>query len=254
MKAVVAVSLFPLLVAQFSASIVVYAFRPSPNRPAKCSTHRQMVGTSVLPDTTPLPTHTFAGMVEQAMVEKFGSSQDIQRILTSWRLVEMGYEHKEYAGPSNVSPDQSQCHQHCHSYVPGLSIREYWDVEDSKLQPWTNKLSKSFKDIQNEFARVALTNSEQLAQQGNNIWAGALTEDASSYGTDWKTLVLCDRGVWDPINVNLFPKTAKAVRDAGVPATEVFFASMKPHSVIQPHTDFTNFVLTCHLPLIIPES
>ncbi|CAB9501239.1 asparaginyl beta-hydroxylase [Seminavis robusta] len=209
---------------------------------------------SSLPDTsTPLPPHTFAGMVEQSLLEKF-NEKDITRVLTSWRLLEKDYEHREYAGPSDLSPESSQCHQHCHSYVPGLSIRPFWDVATHGDGDWTRTLPKRYKEIREEFTRVALTDPDQLERQGNNIWAGALTEDASSYGVDWKTLVLCDRGVWDPVNVNLFPKTSKAVRDCGVPATEVFFASMKPNSSIKPHTDFTNFVLTSHLPLVIPES
>lgn len=209
---------------------------------------------SKLPETPPLSPNTFAGMVEQGLLNKFGGPDDIERILTSWRLLEKDYVHDEYAGPDDISPEESQCHQHCHSYVPGLSIQEYWDVNSDELSPWTKKLQKKFKEIRNELKQVALRDPDKLEQKGNNIWAGALTEDASSYGTDWKTLVLCDRGIWDPVNVNLFPKTAKAVYDSGVPATEVFFASMKPNSIIKPHTDFTNFVLTCHLPLVIPES
>jgi len=98
------------------------------------------------------------------------------------------------------------------------------------------------------------SNMDELVHKGNNIWAGALTVDASSYGEGWKTLVLMNRGIWDPINVNLFPVTAKAINDIGVPAVEVFFASMKPHTKIKPHSDFTNFVLTSHLPLDIPYS
>ena len=54
--------------------------------------------------------------------------------------------------------------------------------------------------------------------------------------------------------MNLFPKTAKAVHDSGVPVTEVFFASMKGPSSIKKHTDFTNFVLTSHLAIEIPYS
>lgn len=213
--------------------------------------------TTTLPDTsTPLHPHTFAGMVEQGMIEKAGGdASKIQRILTSWRLLDKDYEHREYAGPADVSPEDSMCHQYCHSYVPGLSIQPFWDPsKDETLPKWTQPLQKRYKDIRSEFTRVALADPDQLAEQGNNIWAGALTDDASSYGTDWKTLVLCDRGVWDPVNVNLFPKTAQAIHDCGVPATEVFFASMKPNSSIQPHTDFTNFVLTSHLPIVIPES
>lgn len=29
---------------------------------------------------------------------------------------------------------------------------------------------------------------------------------------------------------------------------------MKPHTSIKPHSDFTNFVLTSHIPLVIPEN
>jgi hypothetical protein len=157
---------------------------------------------TTLPDTSdPLPPHTFAGMVEHGLLQKFGGAKDIQRILTSWRLLEKDYEHKEYAGPPHLSPDDSNCHQHCHSYVPGLTIRPFWDCQkEPSLAPWTKALQKRYKEIRTEFQRVAIADPEGLQQKGNNIWAGALTKDASSYGLDWKTLVLCDRGVWDPVS------------------------------------------------------
>lgn len=163
--------------------------------------------TTTLPDTsTPLHPHTFAGMVEQGLKEKFGGPQQIQRILTSWRLLDQDYEHKEYVGPDNVSPGDSMCHQHCHSYVPGLASQEFWDPDQTTtLNKWALPLQKKYQDIKEEFTRVALADSEKLAQEGNNIWASALTEDASSYGVDWKTLVLCDRGVWDPVSLRKQP-------------------------------------------------
>ena len=70
----------------------------------------------------------------------------------------------------------------------------------------------------------------------------------------WKTLVLLNRGQWDETNASLFPITAKAIHSSGVPVAEAFFASMKPHTDIKPHSDFTNFVLTSHLPLVVPEN
>ena len=66
--------------------------------------------------------------------------------------------------------------------------------------------------------------------------------------------MLLNRGQWDDDNARLFPVTSRAIRDSGVPVVEAFFASMEPHSVIKPHSDFTNFVLTCHLPLVVPEN
>jgi aspartate beta-hydroxylase len=140
--------------------------------------------------------------------------------------------------------------QECHSYVPGLTIKPFWDSKDFD---WAAYLEKSYPDIRKEFDRVN-ADMQTLKEEGNNIWAGALTEDASSYGEGWRTLVLMNRGRWDPVNVNLFPKTAKAVHDSGIPATEVFFACMTGPSQIKRHTDFTNFVLTSHLAVDIPYS
>ena len=212
-----------------------------------------------IPETRPLPPHTFAGMVEAGIMERYGSDS-VDRVLQSWRLLEAGYEHKvpvEHLPPAPTGTkyasiatqdDKTMCVQQSHSYVPGLTIQPFWPD-----QPWQKKMESKYSAIRDEFLRVT-QDSSTLQQQGNNIWAGALTDDASSYGVGWKTLVLMDRGYWDPVNVNLFPKAAKAIRDANVPATEVFFASMEPHSEIAPHSDFTNFVLTSHLALDIPYS
>ena len=205
-----------------------------------------------LPETVPLPPHTFAGQVEQALIEKFGrgggDTSSIDRVLQSWRLLERDYVHRQYVGPDESSSTTSQCHQLAHSYVPGLTAREFWDPSQFD---WCQKLQSKYSAIRQEFLRVT-ANAEALATQGNNIWAGALTNDAASYGPGWQTLVLMNRGFWDAVNVNLFPVTAQAVHQSQCPAVEVFFASMQPHTNIAPHSDFTNFVMTSHLPLVVP--
>ena len=185
-------------------------------------------------------------MVEQGLLRRFDESE-IQRVLTSWRLLDKDYKHRVYVGePSREG--SSNMIQECHSYLPNLTVRPWWDPQDFA---WTKTLELKYKEILKEFNDV-MSDMDRLQQMGNNIWAGALTQDAASYGEGWKTLGLMDRGWWDPVNVNLFPKTAKAIHDCGVPVSEVFFASMKGPSSIKLHTDFTNFVLTSHLPLIIP--
>lgn len=223
---------------------------PTAVSPRRCGNTRLFSSTatpSTPPETSPLSPHTFAGMVEKGMIDRFGEEK-IDRILQSWRLLERDYEHNEFVGKGD--PDSSKCHQHCHSFVPGLTVKEFWDAEDFE---WCRKLAKKYKAIREEFKSVT-SNMDELVKEGNNIWAGALTDDASSYGEGWKTLVLMNRGFWDPVNVNLFPITSKAIDELEVPAVEVFFASMKPHTEIKPHSDFTNFVLTSHLPLDIPYS
>ncbi|KAG7345883.1 beta-hydroxylase [Nitzschia inconspicua] len=204
---------------------------------------------SSLPDTSrPLSPHTFAGMVEQGLKERF-DEREIERVLTSWRLLDQEYYRKEFVG-NDPSIDSEDLVQECHSYLPGLSIQPFWNAKDFG---WANYLESRYSEIRKEFDAVT-ANMAKLQNEGNNIWAGALTTDAASYGEGWKTLVLMDRGRWDPTNVNLFPITAQAVHDSGVPATEVFFASMAGPSEIKKHSDFTNFVLTSHLALDIPDS
>lgn len=191
----------------------------------------------------------FAGMVAEELKARFGEVE-VRRVVESWTLLDQGYEHRAFVGGDDVDPATSNMHQHAHSYVPGLTAKSFWDASDFA---WAKKLEQKYKVIRKEFD-AAVNDMEKLRREGNNVWSGALTDDASGYGEGWRTLVLLDRGSWDPDNVRIFPKTCKAIRDSGVPAIEAFFASMKPNTDIKPHSDFTNFVLTSHLAVRIPES
>ena len=239
-----------------STSRITTAIRKPSNLRSTVEDFRQV---TTIPSTEPPASHTFVGKVENALTAKYGS-EETQRVIQSWRLLDKEYEHREYFGPTDsdgdteISAEESNCYQYAHSYVPGLTCKPFWDINDQETPlPWATKLQKSYKQIRKEFLSVT-SDMKALTQEGNNIWAGALTEEAGGYGEGWSTLVLKDRGMWDEVNCNLFPKTAKAVEQSGIPATEVFFASMKPHTDIKLHSDFTNFVLTSHLALDIPDN
>jgi aspartyl/asparaginyl beta-hydroxylase (cupin superfamily) len=222
--------------------------------PAATDTNDDALINTTPPPTRPLSPLTFAGQVEAALIDKFGGAEPIQRVLDSWRWADMDYSHKEFVGPRQdppaTDPKSSNCHQLAPSYVADLTCRQFWD---SSQFEWAKKLESSYEDIKNEFVGVT-ADMDSLTKRGNNIWSGALTDDATGYGEGWKTLVLVNRGMWDPVNAKLFPKTAKAVHNSGIPTTECFFASMQPGSDIKLHSDFTNFVLTSHLALVIPEN
>ena len=214
-----------------------------------------MRSVSNMPSTsTPLSRNTFAGQVEQALTQRFDPTK-IERVITSWRLAELGYEHREFVGDQQVPPitdaSTSRCYQHAPSFVPGLKATAWWDNAGNDLA-WAKSLSKSFENIRDEF--VSVMSAPDKLSEGNNVWAGALSTDAESYGEGWKTLVLLNRGQWDENNAKLFPTTSRAIHKSGAPVAEAFFASMKPQTSIKPHSDFTNFVLTSHLPLVIPEN
>jgi aspartate beta-hydroxylase len=233
-----------------------------------------------------LSPHTFAGMVERQLMERFAKSlsssstttttatvpmddssdqstnpHPVERILQSWRLLEQDYIHQEYLDRNNninnninhnqESTDKNMSYQLCHSYVPGLTIREFWNVSQFD---WCQRLASQYESIRHEFLSV-IAHPEYLQQQGNNVWATALDPQvAQQYGSGWSTLVLMNRGMWDVQNVHLFPITSQILYDCHIPAVEIFFASMQPNSTIPYHSDYTNFVLTSHLGIDIPHN
>lgn len=106
-----------------------------------------------LPLTTALSPNTFAGRVEQGILQRFGT--DAQRIVESWRLLDQDYEHNEFVGYQQTPPimnrEDSNCNQKCHSFVPGLPAKTFWDTENVE---WSQKLKSKYKEIKKEFIKV----------------------------------------------------------------------------------------------------
>ena len=70
------------------------------------------------------------------------------------------------------------------SLFPGLKAVAWWDNVDDL--PWAKSLSANFPAIRDEFTSV-ISSPDKLESEGNNIWAGALTTDAESYGVSFDT-------------------------------------------------------------------
>ena len=70
---------------------------------------------------------------------------------------------------------------------------------------------------------------------------------------DHDPLGLLDRGVWDPVNCRLFPKTVALLKESKTPCVEAFFAKMPAGTSIGAHSDGCNFHLTSHLGDDVPE-
>jgi len=191
------------------------------------------------------PLSAFAARLDGEVVARFGES-GTARVREAWALMDREYVHEEA-----LIDGHEYMKQEARSYLPGLSAVPFWETGGAA---WARRLEDDWAVVRDEFEAVALKNSASLEKKGNNVWAAAAdAESAGKYGQDWRTLVLMDRTTWDPTNCALFPRTAKLLDDAGVPCVEAFFASMKPRSKINPHTDSCNFILTSHLGLRIPE-
>jgi len=100
--------------------------------------------------------------------------------------------------------------QQANSYIEGLEPIPFHEVED---HPWMVELEKHAETIRKEFI---LSQARDLSR-GNRIWEMALTKDALAYGPDWRTLVLQDRGRWEPTNTQFFPNTTKIIKSLNAP-------------------------------------
>eukprot|EP00611_Tribonema_gayanum_P007205 TRINITY_DN1652_c4_g1_i1.p1 TRINITY_DN1652_c4_g1~~TRINITY_DN1652_c4_g1_i1.p1 ORF type:complete len:379 (+),score=109.18 TRINITY_DN1652_c4_g1_i1:53-1138(+) len=186
-------------------------------------------------------TESLGDKIERALIIRFGKDK-VQRVVDCFNKSRKG-EAFEMQWPDKGLQQAS-------SYMEGLFAEPWHDAADGNMYPWAAKLEQQAGVIASELKAVMA--KKGVEKQGTNIWSVAARDDALAYGPDWRTLVLQDR-VWDPVNMELFPKTATIVQECGIPSCEVFFAKQAPRTGIKPHTDDTNFILTAHLGLDVPE-
>jgi len=200
----------------------------------------------------PCGTLSFAEQVDVSLKWKF-NPRDIHRVLGSWRRMAKG---EVCRGPVSL-PGHDSAHpymrQEADSFIDDLPITLFYEPLQFE---WAKQLEAHAELVLDEFLEVV--GGSDLEERGHNVWidagAGGVEDpNALAYGPEWRTLALQVRGVWDPVNVALFPKTVDLLRSVGVPTVEIFFAKMPAGSVINPHSDGCNFHLTSHLGLVVPE-
>lgn len=197
------------------------------------STHRRP---AALPPTTP------DTRVETAFRELFGTSPAMERVLASYTRAE--------SGPPYECLHAGLGLQQASSYIEGLSARPWLEVDAAKGEAghaWAAALQPHWQAIA---AEVQSASARGVERKGSNVWAPAARADGAAYGAEWRTLVLQDRGRWDPTNAALFPTTVRLVRDVvQAPSLECFFARQAAGSGIKAHSDNCNFIHTAHLGL-----
>jgi len=179
--------------------------------------------------------------IYHALENRYGRARCL-RVLDSLTFSAKGQEYTRYHPGKGL--------QKASSYIANLTAEPFYDLNAEHFS-WMRELESHSSTIRAELSN-ALSDPD-LPELGNHIWAAAAREEAIAYGPDWKTLVLQDRCHWEETNCKLFPKTVELVKRSKVPSVEVFFARQEPLTGIKPHTDNTNFILTSHLGLEVPE-
>jgi aspartate beta-hydroxylase len=191
-----------------------------------------------------------ASAIDASLRSRF-DERHIGRVLSAWQRMRDGMLHDEPLPSDSLDP---MMRQQANSFIEGLPTQPFHDA--SQLS-WVRGLEGQWEEIAAELASVLARGGPE--QCGGNDWAGigdatgGRDATAVSYGPEWRTLGLQDRGLWDPLNMRIFPRTTAALRECEVPCVEAFFAKMAAGSDIKPHSDGCNFHLTSHLGLDVPE-
>lgn len=165
-------------------------------------------------------------------IRRLHEGANVERVVETWNKGVIGeVTTKEWAKKGS---------QIAASYIEGL-YTETW--HDPETYPWIKTIEASANVIRDELHRVC---DEGAA------WAPAVGDDAEAYGPGWQKLVLQDR-TWQPTVCDLFPKTRDIIEGCGAPSVDVLFARQSAQSGIKPHTDNSNFFVTVHLALDVPD-
>lgn len=162
-----------------------------------------------------------SALIEASFQAIFTGPLAAPRVLDSFRRLKAGDEYVHQWPGLGL--------QRAESYIAGLTAHPYPDAHGGAY-PWLVAVEQSAAVIQEEFARVT-ADAARLAACGNNVWVPAVREDASAYGPEWRTLVLQDRGSWEPVNGGLFPRTKKVFTDLGGASSALAYSYIAHHSV-----------------------
>jgi beta-hydroxylase len=120
-------------------------------------------------------------------------------------------------------------------------------VFDPATFPWIAELEKSWRVIQKEAEQVLARREElpplRLISPDHERIAG---------GDEWKSYLLYGYGYRAEANCHRCPETVRLLEQVPGLLT-AFFSVMTPGTHLAPHKGVTKAMITCHLPLIVPE-
>lgn len=128
-------------------------------------------------------------------------------------------------------------------FVPGLRTAPWLDP--SPL-PWARALEERWEAVRAEL--------EALLASGAPVsgYGASAAEGIPAVTPGWDAFYLVRHRRPVPGAAERCPQTAALLSQVPV-ATEAFFSVLRPGAAIPRHTDPSNFVVACHLPLLVPD-
>lgn len=139
-------------------------------------------------------------------------------------------------------------------YIPGLSAR-HWHSPESF--PWYKQLEANFPRIKEEMLQTVRVKANLEPYSSTYDVSGGIlgTQDAGPevLNESWVATFFYKYFSRLDAKRELCPTTVKVLDSVGV-AREALFSVLEPGAHIPPHSDRMNFVVTCHLGLLIPDN
>ncbi|CAM9122157.1 unnamed protein product, partial [Hapterophycus canaliculatus] len=132
-------------------------------------------------------------------------------------------------------------------YFPGLEAKPWWDKSEF---PWLRALEEAAPDITREMKALARAG-------GQRSYRGGTGEMSTVYDATqgWGTMRIRYMGRFGQPGVNyaLLPRTLSALRGLPLAPETAAFQRQLPGTGLPLHVDPSNFVLGCHLGVVIPS-
>jgi aspartate beta-hydroxylase len=127
-------------------------------------------------------------------------------------------------------------------------------VPDLRTTPWLDPSSLPWVRALEERWQAVRAELEALLASGAPVsgYEESAGEGIPAVAPGWDAFYLVRHRSPDPGAAARCPQTAAALSEVPV-ATEAFFSVLRPGAAIPRHTDPSNFVVACHLPLLVPD-
>lgn len=146
------------------------------------------------------------------------------------------------AGRTERAVPTAPMHEPSRLFFPGLGAAAW---HDPAALPWVGAVEAAFGSIRAEMAAL-------LDQQAAFFpYEDPYTLELGWRG--WDTFVLYRKGKPHPSNAARCPRTMAALEGTPRSVRQGMFSRLRPGAHLEPHTGGVNVVLTCHLPLVVPE-
>jgi len=146
-------------------------------------------------------------------------------------------------------------------HVPGLAALPWHDQSEF---PWAGVVARSAAAIRSELGDLLREGVEQPYIEPfdaplHGLDGTAAETAADRFGTatatarDWTALFLYRHGMWIDANARWLPSARRMIELTPYAPGEGLCSVLEPHGRIRLHSGGCNAVLTCHLPLVVPD-